>query len=83
MYYRKLCRRRNFPNSPQRKQNWKKKKKNCIKNSAELVKSKRYFSRMDDIYVLHFLWFKQALSFLHGVCISQPSVSSSVNRYKF
>jgi hypothetical protein len=44
----------------------------CAKNSAELIKSKRSFSRRDDIHVLHYLWLKQALSFLRGILFLEP-----------
>jgi len=37
---------------------------------------------MDDSCVLELFWLKQALSFLHGRCISRPSVSTIVSRYK-
>ena len=52
------------------------------KNSVELIKSKKSCSRIKDVYILRFLWIKQALPFLRGVWISRPSVSTSVNRYK-
>jgi hypothetical protein len=48
MYYRKLCRRINFPNLPQRKQKLKIKTTH-IRNSAELRKSKEGAANTDDI----------------------------------
>jgi hypothetical protein len=48
MYYRKLCRRENFTNSPPRKQKLKMKKIRKT-NSAELIESKRIGASTDDI----------------------------------
>ena len=43
-------------------------------NSAEEIKSGKTATNIDDIYVLHLFWLKQALSFLYGGCISRHSV---------
>jgi hypothetical protein len=48
MYYRKFCRRINFPNSQQRKQKLKIKTP-LIRNSAGLIKSKEGVANTDDI----------------------------------
>jgi hypothetical protein len=50
-------------------------------NSAEQIKSGKVGANIDDIYLLLLFWLKQALSFLHGVCISRPSVLTQINRH--
>jgi len=52
-----------------------------IRNSAELIKSKRRSARIHCIYVTNLFWLKKAFSYQRGFCISRPSVSTSVNRY--
>jgi len=78
MYYRKFCRRINFTNSQQRKKL--KKRTILIRNSAKIIKSKEGVKNTDDTEGLYPAFFKQELSFLHGVCILRCSESTSVNR---
>jgi hypothetical protein len=51
-----------------------KNKKNRTTKSAELITLARIFTIMREYYVPNFIWLKQALSILRGVCISRLSV---------
>lgn len=76
--YRKLCE-RNLPELTAKKAKFK--IKNRTTKSAELINSARIGTIMCHYYVPNFVWLKQALSFLCGVCISRTSVLTQVNRH--
>jgi hypothetical protein len=50
-------------------------------NSVRLIKSERIIVHINDISMPKIFWLKQALSFLHGFCISRPSVTTEVKKH--
>ena len=53
------------------------------RNSAQLINSEKWGTRLNDICVPKLFGLKQDLSFLSGIFILRPSVSTSVNRQKY
>ena len=69
-YYRKLCRRGNFPNSQRRKKNWK--QNQFVQDFCSANNTEKRDARIRDICATNSLWLQQALHSCVALVFHEP-----------